>query len=162
MIADIPDISVKEISNDTCYITIYDHKPLKNIKLQYICENRLWSQNYNLFYTEEYPVNNKEGKIRLIYKQRRVQWISNEDNLSDMVGKLNNNNLLNERLIRYMESGGRADIIISAGICNIRMTSLQGSITKLVIPPAVNMIKTNINEIASNIQLIQLIHSIVM
>ena len=164
MIDIIPDIIVKEKKDYECIFTIINHKPLENIKCEYVCENRLWSQNYNLIYCEKYNTNYKykEGKIRLVYKHNKFHWTSDNDILCEVTRKLNDNALLNARLIDCMESGGKINIIIASGICDIRITSLHGSVTKLVIPPAVNMIQTDVKEIINNIQLIQLLHSIIM
>lgn len=156
---DIEDIDVSA-KGDECIVTISNHEPLDRIYCVYNKQNRFWTKEYILNLQADIKLKEMccDGQIDLKYKNRKIQWKTN-DNCEAVSKKLIDNHMLKNKAEQLLDMGGNINIKFHGNEAKINVSAIPGTIIKMYIPPATHLVKPEKYEFILIIQIIQLIIS---
>lgn len=154
----IPEVSVTVTSEISGSLHIDSHFPLESVSYSYSCENRFWTQNYNLqFYSHSKTSLNTNAKIILKSKYNSYYFFSNstDSDVQMIVSKINSNVFVK----KILKNNDFISFTIEIKNRNASITCIpiHGSIIRLLIPPTTYFVKPTVNEIVNILQLFQLL-----
>ena len=154
IIKEIPDIKIY-LDEDICHMMIITHSPLEEVDLKYLCENRLWSQNYILTFQNKKRTTLYYEKRKLIFNGK--VWINKVDKFDIYAKKLNDNKLLEKQMEQFVGFGGNIEVDLGKQEIEISGSMFPGMIVSLILPPITKFIVPKKKEITHLLQVMQLI-----
>ena len=154
IIKEIPDIKV-HVDGDVYHMAIANHSPLDEVDLKYLCENRLWSQNYILTFQNKKRTTLHYEKRKLIFDGK--VWINKVNKFDIYAKNLNDNTLLEKHMEQFVGFGGDIEVDLDRQEIEIWGTMFPGMIVSLILPPVTKFIVPKKKEITHLLQIMQLI-----